>query len=70
MLDPKDDPKSPDWRPYVFSRNQWQCRICGDHFVYSENVRKHIADVHDENMPPSMLEYWTGAAWQRKKPTA
>jgi hypothetical protein len=30
-------------------------------------VRKHIADEHDENMPPSMYEYFRGAVWQRKK---
>jgi hypothetical protein len=27
----------------------------------------HIADEHDENMPPSMYEYFRGAVWQRKK---
>jgi len=58
---PKDDPKSPEWRPYIFARDQWLCRICGDRFQYSETVRKHIADAHDENMPPSMYEYFRGA---------
>ncbi len=67
MPDPKDDPKSPAWRPYIFARDQWHCRICGDRFLYSEMVRKHIADEHDENMPPSMYEYFRGAVWQRKK---
>jgi 5-methylcytosine-specific restriction endonuclease McrA len=57
MPHPKDDPKSSEWRPYIFARDQWHCRICGDHFLYSEMVRKHIADEHDENMPPSMYEY-------------
>jgi len=56
MPDPKDDPKDPEWRPYIFAREQWHCRICGDRFQYSETVRKHIADAHDENMPPSMYE--------------
>jgi Protein of unknown function (DUF629) len=56
MPHPKDDPKSPEWRPYIFARDQWHCRICGDRFLYSEMVRKHIADEHDENMPPSMYE--------------
>jgi hypothetical protein len=54
MPHPKDDPKDPEWRPYIFAREQWHCRICGDRFQYSETVRKHIADAHDENMPPSM----------------
>jgi len=30
MPDPKDDPKSSEWRPYIFARDQWHCRICGD----------------------------------------
>jgi hypothetical protein len=67
MPNPKDDPKSPEWRPYIFARDQWHCRICGDRFQYSETVRKHIAHAHDENMPPSMYEYFRGAVWQRKK---
>jgi Protein of unknown function (DUF629) len=67
MPHPKDDPKSPEWRPYIFARDQWQCRICAERFLYSEMVRKHIADEHDENMPPSMYEYFRGAVWQRKK---
>jgi hypothetical protein len=67
MPDPKDDPKSSEWRPYVFSRDQWHCRICGESFQYSETVRKHIANEHDEIMPPSMYEYFRGAIWQRKK---
>jgi hypothetical protein len=64
---PQDDPKSPEWRPYAFAGHEWHCRICGDRFQYSETVRKHIADVHDESMPPSMFEYFRGAVWQRKK---
>jgi hypothetical protein len=67
MPNPKDDPKSPEWRPYNFARDQWHCRICGDRFQYSEMVRKHIAHAHDENMPPSMYEYFRGEVWQRKK---
>jgi hypothetical protein len=67
MPNPKDDPNSPEWRPYIFDRDQWHCRICGDRFPYSETVRKHIAHAHDENMPPSMYEYFKGAVWQRKK---
>ena len=67
MPNPKDDPKSPEWRPYIFARDQWHCRICGDRFQYSETVRKHIAHAHDENMPPSMYEYFRGEVWQRKK---
>jgi hypothetical protein len=67
MPDPKDDPKSSEWRPYIFARDQWHCRICGDRFLYSEMVRKHIANEHNENMPPSMYEYFHGAVWQRKK---
>ena len=67
MPPPKDDPKSSEWRPYIFARDQWHCRICGDRFQYSETVRKHIADAHDENVPPSMYEYFRGAVWQRKK---
>src|SRR6516225_6101805 len=46
MPDPKDDPKSSEWRPYIFARDQWHCRICGDRFLYSEMVRKHIANEH------------------------
>ncbi len=23
MPDPKDDPKSSEWRPYIFAREQW-----------------------------------------------
>jgi hypothetical protein len=61
MPHPKDDPKGPEWRPYIFARDQWHCRICGDRFQYSEAVRKHIAHAHDENMPPSMYEYFSGA---------
>jgi hypothetical protein len=67
MPDPKDDPKSSEWRPYIFAREQWHCRICGDRFLYSEMVRKHIANEHNETMPPSMYEYFHGAVWQRKK---
>src|SRR5262245_57229501 len=67
MPNPKDDPKSPEWRPYIFARDQWHCRICGDRFQYSEAVRKHVAHAHHENMPPSMYEYFRGAVWQRKK---
>ena len=67
MPHPKDDPKGREWRPYIFARDQWHCRICGDRFQYSEAVRKHIAHAHDENMPPSMYEYFRGAVWQRKK---
>ena len=67
MPDPKDDPKSPEWRPYFFAGDEWQCRICSERFQYSETVRKHIADAHDESMPPSMYEYFRGAVWQRKK---
>src|SRR5262245_36113807 len=67
MPNPKDDPKSPEWRPYIFDCDQWHCRICGDCFQYSEMVRKHIAHAHDENAPPSMYEYFGGAVWQRKK---
>jgi hypothetical protein len=26
---PKDDPKSPEWRPYIFAGDEWHCRICG-----------------------------------------
>src|SRR6516164_8067135 len=48
------DPKSSEWRPYMFARDQWHCRICGDRFLYSEMVRKHIANEHNETMPPSM----------------
>ena len=67
MPNPKDDPKSSEWRPYIFARDQWHCRICGDRFQHSETVRKHIAHAHDENIPPSMYEYFRGAVWQRKK---
>ena len=67
MPDPKDDPKSSEWRPYIFAHDQWHCRICGDRFLYSEMVRKHIANEHNETMPPSMYEYFQGAVWQRKQ---
>jgi len=67
MPDPKDDPKSSEWRPYIFARDQWHCRICGDRFLSSEMVRKHIVNDHNETMPPSMYEYFHGAVWQRKK---
>jgi uncharacterized protein DUF629 len=66
MPHPKDDQKAPSG-VRTSSRDQWQCRICGERFLYSEMVRKHIADEHDENMPPSMYEYFRGAVWQRKK---
>ena len=56
MPDPKDAPKRSEWRPYIFARDQWHCRICGDRFLYSEMVRKHIANEHNETMPPSMYE--------------
>ena len=67
LPNPKDDPKSSEWRPYIFARDQWHCRICGDRFLYSEMVRKHIANEHNETVPPSMYEYFQGAVWQRKK---
>src|SRR5262245_47177206 len=67
MPNPKDDPKSSEWRPYIFARDQWHCRICGDRFLYSEMVRKHIANEHNETMPPSMYEYFKEAVWTRKK---
>src|SRR2546422_319729 len=67
MADRKDDPKSSEWRPYIFASDQWHCRICGDRFLYSEMVRKHIANEHNETIPPSMYEYFQGAVWQRKK---
>src|SRR5262245_48692634 len=67
MPDSKDDPKSSEWRPYMFARDQWHCRICGDRFLYSEMVRKHIANEHDEAMPPSIYEYFQCAVWQRMK---
>jgi hypothetical protein len=67
MPDPKDDPKSSEWRPYAFACDQWHCRICRDRFLYSEMVRKHIASEHNETMPPSMYEYFRGAVWHRKK---
>ena len=70
MPDPKDDPKSSEWRPYIFARDQWHCRICGDRFLYSEMVRKHIANEHNETMPPSMYEYFHGAVWRKKLPNA
>ena len=50
----------------MFARDQWICRICGDSFLYSDLVRRHIAEAHDETMPPSQHEYWKGAEWQRK----
>jgi hypothetical protein len=50
----------------VFARDQWICRFCGDSFHYSDLVRRHIAEAHDETMPPSLHEYWKGAEWQRK----
>jgi hypothetical protein len=37
-------PKDAEWRPYMFVRDQWHCRICGDRFLYSEMVREHIAN--------------------------
>src|SRR5215510_9445942 len=60
MPNPKDDPKSPEWRPYIFARDQWHCRICGDRFQYSEAVRKHIAHAHDENMPAEHVRILQG----------
>jgi hypothetical protein len=59
MPDPKDDPKSCEWRPYIFARDQWHCRICGESFLHSETVRKHIANEHNETMPPSMYKYFS-----------
>src|SRR5262249_15398662 len=67
MPNAQDDQTSLEWRPYIFARDQWHCRICGDRFQYSETVRKHVAHAHHENMPPSMYEYFRGAVWHRKK---
>jgi hypothetical protein len=36
------------------------CRICGDRFLYSEMVRKHIANEHNETIPPSMYQVLPG----------
>jgi len=58
MPDPQDDPKSSEWRPYIFARDQSHCRICGESFLCSETVRKHISNEHHETMPPSMCEYF------------
>src|SRR5260221_83117 len=41
----KDDPKDPEWRPYIFAREQWHCRICGDRFQYSETDREGRASL-------------------------
>jgi hypothetical protein len=30
MPGPKDDPKSSEWRPYIFARDQWHCRNVPD----------------------------------------
>jgi len=68
MPDSKDDPKSSEWRPYMFATRPMHCRICGDRFLYSEMVRKHIANEHDETMPPSMYEYFHGALVAREPP--
>src|SRR5262245_56456173 len=62
MRDPKDDPKSSEWRPSIFARDQWHCRICGDRFSYSEMVRAHIANEHKETMPPSISRACAGRA--------
>src|SRR5262249_13146728 len=67
MPNPKDDPKSPEWRPYIFARDQWHCRICGHRSQRPHTVRKHTAHAHDENIPPSMYECFRGAVWHRKK---
>jgi uncharacterized protein DUF629 len=66
-MHPQDDPTNPRWRPYIFIRDEWMCRFCGERFYYSDYVRRHIAEKHDETLPPSMHEYWKGAQWQRKK---
>jgi hypothetical protein len=48
---------------------QWHCRICGDRrILYSEMVRKHIANEHNETMPSSMYEYFHGAVWHSETP--
>ena len=51
------------------SRDHWLSNYpaCGDRFLYSELVRKHIANEHNEIMPPSIYEYFQGAVCQRKK---
>jgi hypothetical protein len=64
---PPEDSKGPEWRPYTFARDQWHCRICGGRFQYSETVPKHIAEAHDENMPPSMYDYFRGRSLAAKE---
>jgi hypothetical protein len=66
MPHPKDDPKSPEWRPYIFARDQWHCAFAVTTSC-TRRLHKHIADEHDENIPASMYEYFRGAVWQRKK---
>ena len=39
-------------------------------FKVSEMVRKHIANEHNETMPPSMYEYFHGAIWRNPIPYA
>ena len=67
MSNPKDDPKSSEWRPYIFARDQWHCRICGDRFLYSEMVRKHIADEHDENTAAEHVRILQGRSLAAKE---
>jgi hypothetical protein len=55
MPHPEDDPKNPEWRPYMFVRDQWHCRICGDRFLYSEMVRKHIS-TQPRTLSPDLKE--------------
>jgi hypothetical protein len=66
MPHPPDDPTNPQWRPYTFIRDEWMCRFCNERFRTSDFVRRHIAEAHNENMPPSLHEYWNGVVWQRK----
>jgi hypothetical protein len=53
MPHPKDDPKSPEWRPYIFARDQWHCRICGDRFLYSADAA--FFGLRNSEIAPDML---------------
>ena len=70
MPNPKDDPKSPEWRPYIFARDQWHCRICGDRFQYSGSIKliavasaKRLAEFSDVPTVAETIPGFQATGW-------
>src|SRR5438445_727368 len=51
MPDPKDEPKSSEWRPYIFARDQWRGRSRRGRSRASESSSKIVGG----NPWPSLL---------------